>query len=287
MHERNTCLENEQHKVIWILGENGRLANAVYQEFKDERPLKIGRQDYLKWLDLSVADLEAYLRKNLPPKSIIFITAGIVDKSVNSQVLEQVNVLLPIKILEASKNLDLTTVTIGSISEHFMFFDDLYITSKRDLSDHIETHTYLQNNLHVRLHTLYGGSAPPHLNMFLGKAFESIQNRREFRMSSGKQLREYHHVHDVARAIRLRLKENHFGVWDLNTGIPIRLIDLAKAIFLSYDLEELITVSREKDLEGDNLTHVFPETISELGIEMRDPTQGVISYLHSMDGDKN
>jgi nucleoside-diphosphate-sugar epimerase len=287
MHERDTCLENVQHKVIWILGENGRLANAVYEEYAEEEPRKIGKQDYLKWLDLSIADLESYFRKNLPSKSIIFVTAGIVDKSVSPEVIEQINVLLPVKILEASKNLDLITITIGSISEHFLAHDDLYIKSKRDLSYYIRTHETIKNNLHVRLHTLYGGSTPPHVNMFLGNAFESIQNRRVFKMSSGQQLREYHHVNDVARAIRIRLSKNQFGVWDLSTGKPVRLIDLAEAIFLSYDLEDLITISREKDLLGDNLTHVFQDTITELGIEMRESTQGVISYLRSMDRDTN
>ena len=287
MHGGNTCLENDKPKVIWILGEKGRLAHAVYQEFKEERPLKIGRRDYLKWLDLSIHDLEVYFRKNLTPKSIIFVTAGIVDKNVTPRVIEQINVLLPIKILEASKNLDLLTVTIGSISEKFKSLDDFYTVSKRDLSHYIETHPSIENNLHVRLHTLYGGGTLPNASMFLGQAFESIQNRSEFRMSSGRQLREYHHVDDVAKAIRLRFKENPFGVWDLNSGKPIRLIELAEAIFLSYGLEELITISREKDLESDNLTHVFHETISELGIEMRESTQGVISYLHSIDRNTN
>lgn len=269
--------------MIWILGENGRLANAIYEEFESESPLKIGRKDYLSWLDLSREELESYFKLNLPSQSTLFITSGIVDRGTAPEEIDQINRLLPIKILEACRNLDLRTVTVGSISEHFNLLDDAYIRSKRELSSYVQNHAGNQRNLHVRMHTLYGGTTFPHLNMFLGKVFESIQTHSEFRMSSGQQLREYHHINDVARAMRSRLNKDCFGVWDLNTGKPIKLLNLAQAIFLSFDLPELVTISREKDLEGDNLTRVFPETLNGLDVEFREPIQGVISYLKSMD----
>lgn len=270
--------------MIWIIGSSGRLANAIYEEFQSESPVRIGRHDYLKWLDLSRDELEKYFRSNLPPQSKLFITAGIVDKETAQKEIEQINILLPIKIIEACKNLDIIVVTIGSISEHFKLLNDSYIKSKKELTSYIENNDDLQNHLHVRLHTLYGGKTYPHPKMFLGKLFESIQNHSRFRMSSGQQLREYQHIDDVAKAIRLKLNKYQFGIWDLNMGNPIKLLDLAEAVFHSYDLSELLHISIEKDLDGDNLTYVFPETLSPLGLEFREPIQGVIHYLRNIDG---
>lgn len=270
--------------MIWILGEKGRLANAIYEEYSHENPLKIFRNQYLNWLDFGTKSLEEFLEKNLPPKSIIFVAAGVVDRKISPETIHEVNVLLPVKILEATKNLDISIVTIGSISEYFNLVEDPYIESKKALSKYIENETNLQRNLHIRLHTLYGGGTP-HKDMFLGKILKSIENQIEFNMSSGEQLREYHHVADVSAAISAKIQRNQFGQWNLNTGKPVKLIELAKAIFESYKLDELIKISLDYNLAGDNLGFVFPDTIKELDICFREPVAGVISYLRSMTTD--
>ena len=84
--------------------------------------------------------------------------------------------------------------------------------------------------IHLHLHTLYGGQ--PHPHMFLGQMIGALERGAEFHMTSGEQLREYHHAHDIAGAMLAgRDWESAREPVHLSSGAPVRLADLARAVF--------------------------------------------------------
>ena len=89
--------------------------------------------------------------------------------------------------------------------------------------------------LHCRLHTLYGGEPKDH--MFLGQIVNAIRSNSVFSMSSGEQLREYHHVDDIAESLAT-IVNSDWSLWspilEINSGQPLKLLDLAMAIFNAF-----------------------------------------------------
>src|SRR5262249_31834831 len=140
-------------------------------------------------------------------------------------------------------------LTIGSVLETFsrLTASNRYLASKAALWARVEriaADPRLDGRVaHLRGHTVYGGGAPA-LHSFLGQMYESLHTRRHFRMSEGRQLREFAHVDDVARSIAVLLAHAWTGAVpiDLSTGEPVRLSELAHAVFRAFDSEELLQV---------------------------------------------
>ena len=81
--------------------------------------------------------------------------------------------------------------------------------------------------------------------MFLGQIMNSLRSNSIFKMSSGNQLREYHHIDDILKCIELILKKNGAGIINLNHGKPVRLIDLAQFLFRFFSKEHLLEVDKK------------------------------------------
>ena len=67
--------------------------------------------------------------------------------------------------------------------------------------------------------------------MFLGQILSALKNDEAFKMTSGCQLREYHHFLDDAEAIRTISGLKITGVVNLSHGKPVSLKDIAQASF--------------------------------------------------------
>jgi nucleoside-diphosphate-sugar epimerase len=136
--------------------------------------------------------------------------------------------------------------------------------------------------MHLRGHTFYGGAPAPHL--FLGQMYESLREGSPLRMSAGRQLREYAHVEDVATSIVALLGRD----WarpetiDLSTGEPVRLSDLARAVFRAFDREELLQVGALPTPAGENLDLRFPRSPAWLLGQPRPPVDGIIEWFSAL-----
>ena len=115
-----------------------------------------------------------------------------------------VNFHLPKNIILSNKNTNNLIVTFGTIMEDLSPDANNYTSSKNQLTQFIKT-SKIQNILSLKIHTLYGGDKP-NAYMFLGQMLNSINKNEDFKMSSGKQIREYHHVDDESKAIKLLAK---------------------------------------------------------------------------------
>jgi nucleoside-diphosphate-sugar epimerase len=125
------------------------------------------------------------------------------------------------------------------------------------LADHILCNAEIAKRVtHIRLHTLYGGRIP-HEFMFLGRILNAIALQLPMEMTSGRQLREYHDVHDDALAIWEILESNTVGVIDLNHGSPIALRNLAGYLFNRFDCDNLLRLGILRDPVAENYEKIF------------------------------
>ena len=156
------------------------------------------RTDWVKPLTL--------LAERYASLSRIAFASGLTDPDASEADLMRANVAFPLRVIEATAgDLRFRYLTIGSALEGFaaLATNNRYLASKAALGTRL---CRLAGDLaldgritHLRLHTLYG--AAPALHSFLGQIYESLRMRRPFRMSEGRQLREYAHIADVARSI--------------------------------------------------------------------------------------
>ncbi len=216
-----------------------------------------------------------------------FIFAGgITDPLVAVEKINYSNIEFPKRVIEATfDHSDFRYLTLGSINENveLCYKNNNYLRSKLELRRWIEKKSYESNGkdrfLHLPLHTLYGGKPKDH--MFLGQIAKAIKNGTVFRMSSGLQLREYHHVEDIAVTIRSILeREWNFGpIVEINSGKPVRLAELAKAIFKAFKKEELLEIGAIPTPPGENMEKVFQRSEDWMISISRPSINGVIESL--------
>ena len=72
--------------------------------------------------------------------------------------------------------------------------------------------------------------------------YKCLRAGKSFRMSEGRQLREYAHVDDVALSIAALLARTWTGPVhiELNGGEPVRLSELAGSVFRAFNCERLL-----------------------------------------------
>jgi nucleoside-diphosphate-sugar epimerase len=139
--------------------------------------------------------------------------------------------------------------------------------------------------LHVRLHTVYGGTPKPY--MFLGQIAQALETGSELLMTSGEQFREYHHAADIAGCLALLLDGDwsSFGtVVEINSGAPVRLVALATAVFRHYGRNDLLKIGALSRPVSENFDRIFPRSPLSLLPFYRDPILGVIDTLDQLVG---
>jgi hypothetical protein len=131
---------------------------------------------------------------------------------------------------------------------------------------------------HFQIHTLYGGQRI-HPSMFSGMMEMALRSQCEFRMSDGMQLREYHHVEDIAHAVHARLQnpEKCGSPCALNSGEPVMLRELAQYVFNHFGKEELLKVGALPKPEMEVYENHFERTPDLT--RYRDPRRGMVDWL--------
>ncbi len=135
--------------------------------------------------------------------------------------------------------------------------------------------------VHFQLHTLYG-RRKPHDFMFLGQMEKALRERTPFLMSAGEQVREYHHVDDVAGNV-IRYLQGAASAperIELNSGNTIRLKSLAEAVFRHFGLDGMMRVGALAAQRGDVIEGSYAR--SPHCAESRDAVEGIAAWLEGL-----
>lgn len=233
-------------------------------------------------LENVLEELVLFLQKKTSEQITVINVVGIIDVSkCTTEEINSVNIEFPLKLVKMSEKMNFQIVTLGSIMENFPKYclKNIYLKSKLNFLEEIIKNPS-QQHLHIQLHTLYGGKKM-HKNMFLSNLFYSLKYRTKFEMSSGQQLREYHHVSDESSAIIEAV--NHFenGIVDISSGSPIRLKDLVVKIANSLDLSQLILIDNVKVDKDDNFLYTFTKSKFLADTHFRDSVNGILDLYHT------
>ena len=156
-----------------------------------------------------------------------------------------------------------------------------YILSKIQFGHFVSN--FIQNGgkvSHFQLHTLFGGGVPKPF-MFLGKIYSSLLSNKVFHMTSGNQIREYHHVDDDVFAMRLFLEQGKCGIIDLSHGQPLKLRHLAENIFSAFNRTYLLKIGSLDEPQTDNYELFFSASPFLEGKVFRSQPKDVIAHLQS------
>jgi nucleoside-diphosphate-sugar epimerase len=193
---------------------------------------------------------------------------------------------LPTNLVRAAEEFDIKVVTFGSIMENFPEISESngYLKSKYMYKDFLVRNAgSTSKTLHLQIHTWYGGIRL-HKHMFLGQMFEAISKRKPFEMSSGNQIREYHHISDDVRAIRHLVDLDSTGITSLNHGQSHSLKTIAEYVLSSFGVSELLHVGTLPNPTPENFSTNFARPKSLETIVFRDSLPGIANYFQSLIG---
>jgi nucleoside-diphosphate-sugar epimerase len=214
------------------------------------------------------------------------VATGIVDPRADPILLRRINVDFPCilgQLLEAAAPNTSRLITIGSVMEgrDGLVATNAYLASKSQMASALAQVRTPAQWLHFRLHTLYGGHKIPHPCMFAGQMFTAISTGAEFKMSGGMQFREYHHVDDIASSIISAASQMVEGpIVVLSSGNPVRLKDLAQAVFAHFGVLDRLVLGAVAHAGGEVFENVY-EPSAFVGAS-RDPIQNLIAWFESL-----
>jgi nucleoside-diphosphate-sugar epimerase len=267
-------------RPILLLGGSGRLGQALSHTASSR-----GRSvTLLRTHDLDMAGLIPLMGRIGGGAGLDLVLAnGLTDPALDPAVLRQANADLPLEVARlALLQPETRVLTMGTVLEHFpdLARNNAYIASKRVLAEGVAAlaaETGPGRLAHLRIHTLYGGL--PHPHMFLGQLLAALAAGRPFAMSHGTQLREYHHVEDVGSSIVALLdRMPDEAVLTLSHGRPVRLRDLAGAIFAAFGRSDLLRIGEVGADGAEDLIGAFPRSPDWLLGPVRDPVAGVLAW---------
>lgn len=267
--------------MIFVVGGKGRLGQAIQHAYPTTPVTSLERQVYQDWHVNGAQDKIARFFDAAPTQSTLYITAGLLDPKLPLEDHLSINYRLPKQLIEGATKAGLTVITFGTIMELLIKNKNPYITSKTMLGDYVANISNINPQVaHIRIHTFYGVGKPVPF-MFLGQIYHALQNNCPFKMSSGEQLREYHHIEDDIHAIRLLLEANTRGVIELSHGNPLSLRDIAGFIFKAFNREKLLCVGALNIPIEENCTTVFQRHALLKKVNFRETLPEVVNYLQS------
>jgi nucleoside-diphosphate-sugar epimerase len=267
----------ESSRNVLVFGASGQIGAALLKRLTGSRGATHVHR--LAWGAVAGGGLE-----RLPPGAMDFVFAnGLTDPACSPQELAEANLRFPQAVAQWSASQGRVSdrfLTLGTILERFpgLGRTNAYVASKSVLAEWAVTQDP-SRFAHVRLHTVYGGALKPH--MFLGQMADALRKREKFRMSSGSQLREYHHVDDVARFIDELLARNWTDgpILELSSGNPVRLADLARAVVRAFDCEDLLEIGSLPVSAAENFDKNFSASPAWFKQTRSDTQAGVIEWL--------
>jgi nucleoside-diphosphate-sugar epimerase len=269
-------------KRICIIGGKGRVGQALAREYADVDAEVVvpDRAIYQDWAreGAECAISRYFGRDQRASDSILFVTSGLLDPRLPSESLLAVNYHLPRNLLSAVLPLGMQVVTFGTVMEAMPTAANAYIDSKRRLREYVESVRDRGAATHIQIHTLYGMGSPTPF-MFLGQMLAALRLGEPFRMTSGRQLREYHHVADDARAIRWLVESASTGTIALSHGRPVTLRQIADAVFEGLGKSELLKAGTLPDPAEENYETIFKPLAFSREVEFRESLSAIVDYM--------
>ena len=281
-------MSGANHKAV-LIGHSGFLGTALQTAIATrwESDIELTSRDFVVNV-LAGNGREAVLSLLTPDVMQDWIcAAGVVDPLGDPSLIEAINVEFPCRLHSLLGSLapanSVRLVTIGSVLEGRggLASSNAYLASKSRMFEALrETSSKLCWH-HIRLHTLYGGSNKPHPFMFAGQMFDALLRKKPFKMSGGMQLREYHHVQDIAESIVSFLGTlRQDPVIELSSAEPVRLRDLASAVFEHFNESDLLEIGAKLHSQGEIFESAYRR--SPYLTASRDPIQGVICWFKEL-----
>lgn len=267
-----------------LLGASGRLGSALRRTLPAERTVCIDRDTCEHWSGPDGADaVRRHFECDGLDGATVYVAAGLIDPRLPAMAHARANVGLPVNLMAGLAGSRAHVVTFGTVMERLLAAapaGNPYLASKIMWARHAGELIAAGRRLsHIRVHTLYGGGLPAPA-MFLGQIVHALRSGEDFRMSPGRQLREYHHVDDDARAIvtLVSLAAAPASV-DLNHGRPVRLAELASHLFSTLGDAGRLKVGALPAPDDDNYGEVLPVPEPLAASDFRDTLAGVTAYL--------
>lgn len=267
--------------MIYILGARGRLGQALAARYDPDDVICLGRDVYQEWSEPgAVPAIRTFFADCPPAPHVIYICSGLLDPRLTAGELMAINYRLPRNVIESVAELNIRVVTFGTAMEHALA-NNSYVQSKLKLSEYVdEINAQTPRALHVRIHTQYGSGEPSPF-MFLGQILTALRTDRPFAMTQGRQLREYHHVEDDAKAIQSLVAKNLSGIVELSHGSPVSLRSLAQGIFDAFGKAHLLQLGALPEPVQENFDRVFTVPEALKAMSFRDANSAVIEYMKS------
>ena len=268
--------------MIMLVGTKGVLSSAIQEVFNGESIHIVDQAAAYSWASPTTGNRIAEYVSTLRDKPKLILNAsGIVDPTASPEVLINVNYNLPKNLAEFANQNGTKLVTFGTIMENFedLAVSNPYLSSKKKYYDYfVRSSQQHASVLHLQAHTWYGGNKLKS-HMFLGQIFSAIQKRTIFKMSMGKQLREYHHLFDDLCALKHLLNSGAYGVFQLNHGEALSLQEVASHVFSEFNLSELLRIGVLPMSSHENLDATFlpDRLLSE--VAFRGTLRGITDYM--------
>lgn len=266
--------------TIYVIGARGRLGQAIMREYVGQDVRILNRSDYQAW---SRPAMEGCISRYFDTGSgcldaTIFVASGLLNPALSHEELLGVNYYLPKNIIDGATKL--------SKGHHFRHSDGGFLHAK---NPYVETKALLgkyvnegvaagKRATHLQIHTLFGAGLPSSF-MFLGQMLSAIQEGRSFKMTSGRQLREYHHLDDEARAIRIIADLAVSGVMDLSHGRPVSLREIATSVFGAFGRNKLLCIGALAEPPEENYKKILAPTPEIDAAKFRESLPAIVQYM--------
>jgi len=266
----------------FVLGSRGRLGRAIVAAQVPGNVTALDRSTYASWWrDGAEDEIARFFDKHGDESGVVYVATGVLDPKAPEEEHHRINLHLPRNVIRAASKVGLRVVTFGTVMEAIAAGKETanpYILSKIKLGEFVSGCG--AKILHIRIHTLYGGGSP-NAFMFLGQILASIKRKNRFDMSSGNQLREYHHIDDEIMAINALVERGLVGVVDLSHGNPVALKDMAVFIFEQFGSSNLLNVGALPSPQEDNYGLFFKREPVLKDLAFRETLPAVVEYLRS------
>ena len=265
--------------TVYLIGARGRLGRALANEYSDSGVVSLDRSVYEDWSRPFMSDAISRYFDKCSENDTLFVTSGLLDPGLSQEDLMRVNYHLPKNLVDGAAKLGVRVITFGTLMEALSSSKNAYVQSKLALNEYVGTVATINKPvIHFQMHTLYGVGQPDAF-MFLGQILTAIRNTRVFKMTSGKQLREYHHLADEAKAIRTIVESNSVGVMDLSHGQPLSLKTIAEGVFQAFGKGSLLDAGALPEPSEENYTKIFKLSVGLNQGMFRDSLSGVVDYM--------
>jgi len=270
-------------KRVLILGQNGNLAQSLLRQYP--KATTVGKDGFCTWMRNPLRMKEFFSELEVLTDEVdLFNCAGITNANADVDEITSANFRLPVFLSEQSAILDYRLITFGTVMEQIPKYamSNPYLESKlRFYNEYLSNTHWANSNLHIQMHTLYGGKRI-HPHMFLGQIYSALIHKKSFKMSRGLQIREYHHVDDVAKAIRLLEETQQNGVNNISHGLPEKLKDIAESIFNHFSAVNLLKLSSGSMDENDNRELIFKKSKEIPEMYFRPTIVNIIQWLEEL-----